>query len=196
MESLGVLMVLAILAAAFWMLWQWRKSQVEDKPVGRKRTTGHGGGAVQKAAKEEGHDYVLEPFDGDRGQGYTIRRVDDWQQLRWESADTEDGLLPFGVAGESFNMDDLQDSNFSPGSPLSLVPEPENPHDPNAVAVKSEDQSLKAGYVPAELAEEVRQILDQDEETPAISLWEVRAEGERKSLRVLLVYGDASVGVV
>ena len=56
------------------------------------------------------------------------------------------------------------------------MPEPENEHDPNAVAVWNDDRSLQVGYVPREVAPE----LAGDEQ--AVSLW--RVDG---GLRVLIV---------
>ena len=75
---------------------------------------------------------------------------------------------------------------FAPGRRLALVREPENEHDPNAVAVWDAERRLQAGYVPAEVAPELRG----DEQ--AVSLWEFRDEdGRRIGLRVLLAPADA-----
>ena len=64
-----------------------------------------------------------------------------------------------------------------------LVPEPENEHDPSAVAIWNEERTLQAGYVPREVAPG----LAGDEQ--ALSLW--RVEG---GLRVLIVPADAWLG--
>ena len=64
-----------------------------------------------------------------------------------------------------------------------LVPEPENEHDPQAVAIWNEQRTLQAGYVPREEAGS----LTGDEQ--AVSLWRA-GEG----LRVLIVPPDAWVG--
>lgn len=93
-------------------------------------------------------------------------------------------------------MEEVQDSSFAPGSRISLVPEPDNPHDPNAVAVYNEQETLQAGYVPADLAEEVGHLIEEDPDYECVSMWESRAEEERKSLKVFLTYGDVSVRVV
>jgi hypothetical protein len=87
------------------------------------------------------------------------------------------------VAGVSFRLDALEHPSFEPGRPLTLVPEPENPHDSNAVGIWNEDRTLQLGYVPRESAP----ILVGDEQ--AISLW--RLEG---GLRILIVPPDAWVG--
>ena len=90
------------------------------------------------------------------------------------------------VAGASYRGDALQDDGFAPGRRLALVREPENEHDPNAVAVWDAERKLQAGYVPAEVAPD----LQGDEQ--AVSLWEFHAEdGQRIGLRVLLAPADA-----
>ena len=90
------------------------------------------------------------------------------------------------LAGASYRAEALQDDAFAPGSRLALVREPENEHDPNAVAVWDDARRLQAGYVPAEIAPELRG----DEQ--AVSLWEFRGEdGLRNGLRVLLAPVDA-----
>ena len=86
------------------------------------------------------------------------------------------------LAGASYRADALQDDAFAPGRRLTLVPDPDNEHDPNAVAVWDTERRLQAGYVPAEIAPE----LSGDEQ--AVSLWEFRGEdGSRIGLRILLV---------
>jgi hypothetical protein len=90
------------------------------------------------------------------------------------------------VAGASYRADSLQDDGFAPGRRLALVPEPENEHDPNAVAVWDAARRVQAGYVPAEVAPELRG------NEQAVSLWEFRGEdGRRIGLRVLLAPADA-----
>jgi HIRAN domain len=90
------------------------------------------------------------------------------------------------LAGASFRAEALQDDAFAPGRRLSLVREPENEHDPNAIAVWDAGRLVQAGYVPAEVAPELRG----DEQ--AVSLWEFRDEdAQRIGLRVLLAPADA-----
>jgi hypothetical protein len=90
------------------------------------------------------------------------------------------------LAGASYRADALQDDAFAPGRRLALVREPENEHDPNAVGVWDAERRLQAGYVPAEVAPELRG----DEQ--AVSLWEFRgADGSRIGLRVLVAPADA-----
>jgi hypothetical protein len=87
-------------------------------------------------------------------------------------------------------MEELQDDAFAPGRPLALVPEPDNEHDPNAIGIWDEEQRLQIGYVPAEIAGELRA-----EEWQAISLWEYAEAGVRGGLRVLLAPADAWIGM-
>ena len=92
-------------------------------------------------------------------------------------------MLVVPVAGVSYRPGSVDDASFDPGRRLALVPEPENEHDPHAVGIWNEERSVQAGYVPREVAPELRG----DEQ--AISLW--RPEG---GLRVLIVPADAWVG--
>jgi hypothetical protein len=117
----------------------------------------------------------LERADG----GYRLRDAATSEIVHWE--DERVRVIP--VAGVTFRPESLPDPSFDPGRRLALVAEPENEHDPNAVAVWNEERTLHAGYVPAEVAPE----LQGDEQ--AVSLW--RVEG---GLRVLLAPADAWIG--
>jgi hypothetical protein len=93
------------------------------------------------------------------------------------------------LAGSSYRGDALSDDAFAPGSKLAIVPEPENEHDPNALAVWDAGRRLHAGYVPAEVALELRPPLQ------ALSLWEWRDDdGRRVGLRILLAPPDVWIG--
>jgi hypothetical protein len=113
------------------------------------------------------------------GAGYRMRDAATGEPVPWEDA----RVLVVPVAGVSFRPGAVDDSSFDPGRRLDLVAEPENEHDPNAVAVWNQERSLQAGYVPREVAPG----LQGDEQ--AVSLW--RVEG---GLRVLIVPADAWVG--
>jgi HIRAN domain-containing protein len=119
----------------------------------------------------------------ERGEsGYWLRDAATGEAVRW----SDERLRVVKLAGSSYRLDELQDDAFAPGRRLALVPEPENEHDPNAVAVFDAERRLQAGYVPAEVAGEVRG----DEQ--AVSLWEFRDdEGRRIGLRVLIAPADA-----
>jgi HIRAN domain-containing protein len=119
----------------------------------------------------------------ERGEsGYWLRDAESGDALKWD----DERLRVVKVAGSSYRLDELQDDAFAPGRRLALVREPENEHDPNAISIWDADRRLQAGYVPAEIAPELRG----DEQ--AVSLWEFRDDdGRRIGLRVLLVSADA-----
>jgi hypothetical protein len=66
----------------------------------------------------------------------------------------ERGLRVANVAGARFHDEALQSDGAAPGRRLVLRREPDNPHDPNAIAVDTED-GAHLGFVPRELAPEV-----------------------------------------
>jgi hypothetical protein len=100
--------------------------------------------------------------------------------VRWE--DPRLRVVP--VAGVSFRPEAVADASFDPGRRLTLVREPGNEHDPDAIAVWNDDRSLQAGYVPREVAGE----LDGSEQV--VSLWRAGDAG----LRVLIVPAGSWVG--
>ncbi len=114
-----------------------------------------------------------------RGAGYHLRDAATGENVSWE--DPRLRVVP--VAGVSFRADEAADPSFDPGARLALVPEPDNEHDPNAVAIWNEQRTLQAGYVPREVAAEL------DGSELAVSLWRA-GEG----LRVLLVPAGSWVG--
>jgi hypothetical protein len=118
----------------------------------------------------------------ERGEsGYWLRDAASGDAIRWD----DPRLRVVKVAGASYREDALQDAALAPGRRLALVREPENEHDPNAVAVWDADRSVQAGYVPADVAPQ----LAGDEQ--AISLWEFREGGRRVGLRVLIAPREA-----
>ena len=114
----------------------------------------------------------------ERGEsGYWLRDAESGNAMKWD----DPRVRVVKLAGASYRADALQDDAFAPGRRLALVREPENEHDPNAVAVYDAERRLQAGYVPAEVAPE----LQGDEQ--AVSLWEFRDDdGRRAGLRVLI----------
>src|SRR5689334_21049605 len=119
----------------------------------------------------------------ERGEsGYWLRDVATGAAMKWD----DPRVRVVALAGASYRADALQDDAFAPGRRLALVREPENEHDPNAVAIWDSDRRVQAGYVPADVAP----LLLGDEQ--ALSLWEFRGEeGTRIGLRVLLAPADA-----
>jgi HIRAN domain len=121
----------------------------------------------------------------ERGEsGYWLRDAATGDAMKWD----DPRIRVVKLAGASYRADALQDEAFAPGRRLALVREPENEHDPNAVAVYDANRRLHAGYVPAEVAPDLRG----DEQ--AVSLWEFRGEdGGRIGLRILLAPAGAWV---
>jgi hypothetical protein len=119
----------------------------------------------------------------DRGEsGYWLRDAATGDAMKWD----DPRVRVVKLAGAPYRADALQADAFAPGRRLTLVPEPENEHDPNAVAVYDSERRVQAGYVPAEVAPELRG----DEQ--AVSLWEFRGvDGQRIGLRILLAPADA-----
>jgi hypothetical protein len=116
--------------------------------------------------------------------GYHLRDAATGEPVRWDDM----RIRVVAVAGTSYRPDALQDDAFAPGRQLVLVPEPDNEHDPNAVAVWDGERRVQAGYVPAAVAPE----LAGDEQ--ALSLWEFVEDGRRVGLRLLVAPADAWIG--
>src|SRR5256885_15792848 len=76
--------------------------------------------------------------------GYHLRDAATGERVRWE----DPRLRVVAVAGVTFRPGNVEDASFDPGRRLALVREPENEHEPNAVAVWNEERTLQAGYVP------------------------------------------------
>ena len=112
-------------------------------------------------------------------RGYHLRDAATGERVAWE----DPRIRVTAVAGVSYRADAAADTSFDPGRRLALVPEPDNAHDPSAVAIWNEDRSLQAGYVPATVAPELRG----DEQ--AVSLWRVDA-----GLRVLIAPPGTWIG--
>jgi HIRAN domain len=119
----------------------------------------------------------------ERGEsGYWLHDAATGEALKWD----DPRLRVVKLAGSSYRLDALQDDAFAPGRRLALVREPDNEHDPNAVAVWDAERRVQGGYVPADVAPELRGG------EQAVSLWEFRdEEGRRIGLRVLLAPAEA-----
>jgi hypothetical protein len=120
------------------------------------------------------------------GDGFRLRDAETEEIVRHE--DPRIRVVP--VAGVSYRLDALQHEGFAPGRRLSLVAEPDNEHDPHAIAIWDDGRTVQAGYVPAEVARGLRA-----EEWQAVSLVEFREDGRRVGLRVLLAPTDAWIGL-
>ncbi len=97
------------------------------------------------------------------------------------------GLRIAGVAGAArHHADALATDAAEPGRPLELRRDPDNAHDPNAIAVLA--GGLQVGWVPRELAAEVAPAIDAGEPLSAVVLREQRASPRdpRTGLTMLL----------
>ena len=113
------------------------------------------------------------------GSGFRMRDAATGELVRWE--DERIRVVP--VAGVTFRPEALGDASFDPGRRLALVPEPENQHDPDAVAIWNEERTLQVGFVPRDVAPTHRGV------EQAVSLR--RGDG---GLRVLLAPPDTRIG--
>jgi HIRAN domain-containing protein len=120
------------------------------------------------------------------GDGFRLRDAETEELVRRE--DPRIRVVP--IAGVTYRFEALQDDGFAPGRRLSLVAEPDNEHDPNAIGIWDEGRRVQAGYVPAEVARELHA-----DEWQAVSLVEFLEDGRRLGLRVLLAPRDAWIGV-
>ena len=98
------------------------------------------------------------------------------------------GLEIVRVAGPQHNRRALQRSAFDLGEELTLVPEPDNPQDPDAIAVMDAAGERKAGYVPRDLAPEIGARLAAGRIGVVRSIWQWRdlASGRRTGLHILI----------
>jgi len=129
------------------------------------------------------YGFDTDGIEGDdvTGAGFHLRDADG-QAIEHEDPQlAELGVAVFKVAGTSFRRDALQAPAFAAGQRVALVQEPENEHDPNAVAVYDKERRLHVGYVPAEIAADV----GRRPELWALILWEWRDTEGRCGLKLL-----------
>jgi hypothetical protein len=127
--------------------------------------------------------------------GYHV--VDESGRGRYLARDSEAlaarGLRVVGVAGAGrHHVEALASDEAAPGRPLTLRRDPENEHDPNAIAVllAGGDQ---VGWVPREVAAELAPSLDGGRPWAAVVLREQRASPRdpRHGLTMLLAAADS-----
>ncbi len=111
-------------------------------------------------------------------------RVVDPDGRVWRDDDLDEvGVHVLRVVGASHRSNELQGDGFAPGEPVVLMPEPDNPHDPWALAVLDLALRAQAGYVPATRS---RALVEEMVHRPlhALVLAEHRVRGERVGLRL------------
>ncbi len=90
-------------------------------------------------------------------------------------------LFDFAIAGGHYHSLPIARGLLTPGVRLRLRREPENPHDPNAVAVMLGDMRL--GYVPRRANLPVAALLDGGAEIEAEVISHLDLKGDRDDLR-------------
>ena len=105
------------------------------------------------------------------------------------------GLIVVNVAGAArHHADALADEEaVAPGRPLMLRRDPENAHDPNAIAVHPADGGPQLGWVPREVAVDVAADLDAGRPWAAVAMRERRPSPRdpRSGLTMLLAPAHA-----
>ena len=151
---------------------------------------------VAKDSKYEGPqiiDYELVHFSKAGGNGYVVQRIRDKQKLSHWSLPISEGLYAFDVAGTSYRKQALQDSAFSPGRRLAIIPEPNNPEDSEALAVWDLTHRLHIGYMPKDCSPKIKRRIIDGEGFTYMSMWENREGKVRLSLRVLVIGTNAKI---
>src|SRR5438132_1568537 len=118
-------------------------------------------------------EYELVHNAWENGSGYTMLRLADGQRLAWETLPKKDGFQCLEVVGESHHRKDLQQSGFAAGFPIRLMPEPENPVDPDAVAVRDASGKYHAGYLSRQDAPKILKRIRNGIGFQAMVMWEV-----------------------
>jgi hypothetical protein len=133
--------------------------------------------------------------DGTRLRGFGLEVWDaEGRDVPWDDYRRIDrSERNFKVAGAHYREEALQSDAFAPGSPLTLVPEPDNPHDPQAIKVLDATEAEHVGYVPAELCSDLHELLAAQPDLAALVAWEWRLEdGSRSALRALLAPSEVA----
>jgi hypothetical protein len=127
--------------------------------------------------------------------GYQLVDPESGQYLARDAPQLGDrGLRVAGVAGAGqHHAEALESEDVAPGRPLNLRRDPDNPHDPNAIAVHPAGGGEQVGWVPREIAAELAPELDAGRAWSAIVLREQRASPRdpRTGLTMLLASAPA-----
>lgn len=79
------------------------------------------------------------------------------------------GVYSYNAVGEFAYARVCKAGDFRPGAPVRLVRQPDNPHDPNAVAIKAEGSDDVAAYVSRGHAKRLAKLLDAGLQVEAIA---------------------------
>lgn len=134
-------------------------------------------------------------IEGDKGSGsgFCLQRLSDGQRLSWHRLPKKSKVRAVNLVGEKYRSGHIQSRDFLPSLPLRLVREPDNPHDPNAVAVWNYSYTHQAGYIPRDEAREIAAAMDGGTAFRCYSMWQVVRKRRREELRILLVEPSASM---
>lgn len=119
--------------------------------------------------------------------GYVL--VDDrGRYLSWDAPEIADAdSMICRVAGVTHRAQALQGDEFSPGRPLVLRPEPENPHDGNAVGVWDQSGRVLVGYLPRAEAPGVAAAFRRRRPKGAMVLQEFRESEDRHRVALVIL---------
>lgn len=111
------------------------------------------------------------PYTDSTGE-HVLRLVDDRTGLLIGPTDRrlpKLGLFVAQLRGEAYYQAACRAGDFTPGATLRLAPEPENEHDPHAVAVFDSTGEHKAGYFNKQKAHAVSRVLAEGTTLNAVS---------------------------
>ena len=93
-----------------------------------------------------------------------------WINPRSRTAASRAGLWSFALRGGGYHASALKRGDFRPGAEVRLVREPDNPHDPNAIAVYAAGARDPSGYVPRGYAKRLAKLIDGGADLVALSV--------------------------
>lgn len=112
---------------------------------------------------------------------------DGWVNPKSPTAASRAGIWSFTLRGTVHHESAALRGDFTPGARVRLVREPDNPHDPNAIAVYAEGTRNLAGYVPRGYAKRLAKVLDSGADMVAVSTRGARPGHANVSPQVLAV---------
>lgn len=120
-------------------------------------------------------------------RGYDLHDEND-RGWHWDDPELRmGGIVITKIAGVQY-YPGMTLETVGPGRPLRLILEPENPYDPNAVAIWDAAGEEKVGHLPRDVAASVSEILRAERPLAALCIAElIEKPGDRRcGLRVLL----------
>lgn len=101
------------------------------------------------------------------------------------------GIYVAKLRGESYHKTACRQGDFAPGSTVRLVPEPDNKHDPNAVAVTADDDAAKtAAYISKGYAKRFGRLVAGDEPLRAIAIRGTTSGAPCDKITILAAHPD------